>query len=79
MLGELGPEKKKTVEIEGGQPGQGRKRRFRPGTVALQEICKFLKSTSFLIRKLPFARWVREITKQMGGNLRFQAMALLAL
>ena len=30
----------------------------------------------FLIRKLPFARWVREITQAQRGNLNFQAMAL---
>ena len=31
-----------------------RKRRFRPGMVALQEIRKYQKSTDFLIRRLPF-------------------------
>lgn len=38
-----------------------KKRRFRPGTVALREIRKYQKSTEFLIRKLPFMRLVREI------------------
>ena len=54
---------KKMMESEGGQPGleKRRKRRFRPGTVALQEIHKFQKSTSFLIRKPLFVKWVREI------------------
>ena len=47
--------------------------------VALWKIRKFQKSTLFLIRKLPFVRWVREITQQIWGNPRFQAMALLAL
>ena len=56
-----------------------KKRRFRPGTVALWEICKFKKSTLFLIRKLPFAMWVREITQELRGSLRFQAMALHTL
>ena len=50
-----------------------------PGRVALQEIRKFQKSTLFLIRKLPFVRWVREIAQQIWGDLRFQAMAFLAL
>eukprot|EP00798_Chlamydomonas_sp_ICE-L_P024409 gene24409-biopygen18889 len=35
--------------------------RYRPGTVALREIRKYQKSTDLLIRKLPFARLVREI------------------
>ena len=60
-------------------PGQRKKKTFRLDTVALWEICKFQKSISFLIRQLPFVRWVREITQQMRGDLRFQAMALLTL
>ena len=32
--------------------------RFRPGTVALQEIRRYEKSTELLIRKLPLARLV---------------------
>ena len=31
-----------------------RKRRFRPGTVALREIHQYQKSTKLLIRKAPF-------------------------
>ncbi|EOD21308.1 hypothetical protein EMIHUDRAFT_74990, partial [Emiliania huxleyi CCMP1516] len=37
--------------------------RRRPGTVALREIRKYQRSTELLIRKLPFARLVREITQ----------------
>ena len=33
--------------------------RWRPGTVALREICHFQKSTNLLIAMLPFARLVR--------------------
>ena len=41
--------------------GEKRKgRRFCPETAALQEIQKYQKSMGFLIRKLPFARWVRD-------------------
>jgi hypothetical protein len=36
-----------------------RKRRYRPGTVALREIRRYQKSTDLLLRKLPFARVVR--------------------
>lgn len=37
---------------------QGKKRRYRPGTVALREIRKYQSSTDLLMRKLPFARLV---------------------
>ena len=47
--------------------------------MALWEICKFKKYTSFFIRKLPFVRWMREITQEQGGDIRCQALALLAL
>lgn len=60
--------------------------RFRPGTVALQEIRRFQKSTELLIRKLPFQRLVREIVQDLQEkmhfrtvDLRFQSAALGAL
>jgi len=64
-----------------------KKRRFRPGTVALREIRKYQKSTDLLVQKLPFSRLVREITVEMttdtnfkdSGDLRWQSSALLAL
>ena len=52
--------------------------RYRPGTVALREICKYQKSTDLLLRKLPFQRFVREVTQNVRGDLRFQATALAA-
>ena len=55
----------------------------RPGTVALREIRKYQRSTELLIRKLPFARLVREITQTytttQEGDKRWQAEALMAL
>ena len=36
-----------------------KKRRFRPGTVALRQIRKYQRSTDLLIRKLQFSRLVR--------------------
>jgi len=56
-------------------------RRFRPGTVALREIRKYQKSTDLLIRKLPFARLVREISEELFPKLglRFQSVAIAAL
>ena len=38
-----------------------KKRRFRPGTVALREIWQYQKSTDLLIRRAPFQRVIYEI------------------
>ncbi|ODV63279.1 histone H3 family protein [Ascoidea rubescens DSM 1968] len=72
--------------IDRNQPGDpvafARKRRYRPGTVALKEIRKYQRSTDFLIRKLPFARLIREIASQFVGEeytLKWQSVAILAL
>lgn len=43
-----------------------RKRRYRPGTIALREIRKYQRSTELLIRKLPFSRLVREISNDVS-------------
>lgn len=56
-----------------------KKHRYRPGTVALQQIRKYQKSTELLIRKLPFQRLVREIAQDFKTDLRFQSTAVLAL
>lgn len=64
--------------------------RFKPGTVALREIRKYQKSTDLLLRKLPFARLVKEICTdlvgdQFSGNMRnlplfrWQSAAIMAL
>jgi histone H3 len=54
--------------------------RYRPGTVALREIRKYQKSTELLIRKEPFQRLVREVTRdQMKKDYRFQSHAIAAL
>lgn len=56
-----------------------RKRRYRPGTVALREIRKFQKSTDVLIKKLPFQRLVKETAQDLKPGLRFQSTAVEAL
>lgn len=68
-----------------------KKRRNRPGTVALREIRHFQKGTDLLMAKLPFARLVKEIAMEYtsGAHLfgaqtgadphRFQSTAILAL
>ena len=53
--------------------------RFRPGIMALCEIRHYQKSTTLLIRKLPFRRLVREIAQDFKMDLRFQAAAILCL
>ncbi|KAL4936847.1 histone-fold-containing protein [Aspergillus oleicola] len=70
------------------QPGDptptGHRRRYRPGTVALKEIRRYQKSFDLLLRKLPFARLVREVAldllpAEVGAELRWQSHAILAL
>jgi histone H3 len=65
--------------LRGVNRGIWKPHRFRPGTVAVREIRKFQKSTTLLIRKLPFQRMVREIAQDFKTDLRFQSQAILAL
>ncbi|EFO28170.2 core histone H2A/H2B/H3/H4 family protein [Loa loa] len=55
---------------------------YRPGVRVLKEIRKYQKSTKLLIRKLPFARLVREIANEMSDSsvgYRFAVEAIAAL
>ena len=71
----------KTLRNGEGAPTGGVKKpmRWRPGTVALREIRRYQKSTELLIRKMPFARLVREIAQDFKTDLRFQRQAIAAL
>ena len=72
-------------------PGSGgvrKKRRYRPGTVALREIRLYQKgkhATELLIRKLAFQRLVRELANDMvsmakfPNGIRWQSTAVIAL
>ncbi len=56
--------------------------RYRPGTVALHEICRYQKSTDLLIRKLFFQRLVCDIAQSFKIRVevsQFQSTAVLAL
>ena len=54
--------------------------RYRPNTVALQEIRQYQKSIELLIRKLPFQRLVRELAQDLSKiNITFQSGAIMAL
>ena len=59
--------------------GIKRPHRYRPGTVILREIRRYLRTNELLIRKLPFNRLVREIVQDFKTDLRFQAQAIGAL
>ena len=55
-------------------------RKFWPGTVALQEIWQFQKSTELLIRKLPFSWLVCEIAQAVGKtDMHFQGSTIICL
>ncbi|KAI0013942.1 histone-fold-containing protein [Xylariaceae sp. FL0662B] len=59
-----------------------RKRRYRPGTLALREIRRLQNNTDLLLRKLPFSRLVREIALTMrpvDEGMRWQSQAIMAL
>ncbi|KAJ5092326.1 Histone-fold [Penicillium alfredii] len=76
---------KKTSNVQPGDPTpQGRRRRYKPGTVALKEIRRYQRSFDLLIQKLPFARLVREVALDLlpadvGAELRWQSHAIQAL
>ena len=72
---------KKTAPAKGGikKEGEGRKIRFKPGTVALREIKRYQKSTKVLLPRAPFHRLVRKITQDYDSELRFASQAMVAL
>lgn len=83
-----GPSRQRRNSTSGRNAPAPKKRRYRPGTVALREIRKYQKSTDLLLRRLPFARVVREIALDMitdagrdygDTGLRWQSSAILAL
>ncbi|KAJ5669248.1 centromeric DNA-binding histone H3-like protein cse4 [Penicillium macrosclerotiorum] len=79
------PAGKRTSDVQPGDPTpQGRRRRYKPGTVALKEIRRYQRSYDLLIAKLPFARLVREVAldllpAEVGSQLRWQSHAIQAL
>lgn len=56
-----------------------RPHRFHPGTVSLREIKRYQKSTVNLLQKLPFQRFIREISSNHTPDMRFQVNALAAV
>lgn len=56
-----------------------RKHRYRPGFLALKEIRRYQESSELLIKRLPFQRVVREITREFKMEYRWQGAALEAM
>ena len=73
------PEQKRKIHEARMQGRQVKPHRYRAGTVALQDIRHFQKTSALLIRKLPFQRLVREIAQDFKTDLRFQSVAVLCL
>ena len=72
-------EQKRKIHEVRMQGRQVKPHRYRAGTVALQDIRHFQKTSALLIRKLPFKRLVREIAQDFKTDLRFQSAAILCL
>jgi histone H3 len=68
------PKVKKAAKKAGGG-----KRKYKPGTVALREIRKIQKTGALLVKKAPFGRLVREITKKMKTDAKFKPSAISAV
>jgi histone H3 len=61
-------------------PGGATKRRYRPGEKSLREIRFYQRNTELLIRRLPFARLVKEVQMYHSRKeYRWQAEAIHAL
>ena len=73
------PEQKKKIHEARMQGRQVKPHRYRAGTVALQDIRHFQKTSALLIQKLPFQRLVRDITQDFKTDLRFQSVVILCL
>jgi len=71
----------KTTPKKKPAPRPSPSKKWRPGVKALREIRQYQRTTELLLRKLPFARLVKEISGEFSkeGTLRWQAEALTAL
>ena len=72
-------EQKRKIHEARLQGRQVKPHRYRAGTVALQDICHFQKSSALLIQKLPFQRLVREIAQDFNTDPQFQSAVILCL
>eukprot|EP01064_Diplonema_japonicum_P036145 TRINITY_DN8035_c0_g2_i1.p1 TRINITY_DN8035_c0_g2~~TRINITY_DN8035_c0_g2_i1.p1 ORF type:complete len:216 (+),score=64.37 TRINITY_DN8035_c0_g2_i1:216-863(+) len=58
---------------------EAKKKRWRPGTVALREIFKLQKTSKLLLQKAPFQRLVRDIMNKYKAGLSFKPSAFEAM
>ena len=72
-------EQKRKIHKARMQGRQVKPHRYRVGTVALQDIRHFQKTSALLIQQLAFQRLVREIAKDFKTDLRFQSAVILCL
>ena len=59
----------------GGKPASmklSKKKRWKPGTVALREIRQYQRSTELLTRKIPFRRLIRSVGSEIFGYAEFK-------
>ena len=73
------PEQMRKIHEARMQGRQVKPHRYRAGTVALQDIHHFQKTSVLLIWKLPFQRLVKEIAQDYKTDLRFQLVVILCL
>lgn len=69
----------KQLPIKAAATKEGKKpRRYRPGTVSLREIRHHQKSGELLLRKAPFSRLVRQVSKKFWSDFRYGKAPILA-
>lgn len=75
----IGSKMSKKPLVDGGG-GNGKRRKSRPGTVALREIRRYQKETKLIIPREPFFRLVRQITGNLntGADVRFRRSCIEA-
>lgn len=64
---------------EGGLSSAKKRKRFRPGALALKEIRQYQNSTELLVPRASFQRIVKEIATSIIAGFRFQSTAIIAL
>ena len=57
--------------------GIRKKRRYRPGTVAIREIRRYQNTANLLIPKMKFRRLVQEYSQELKSDIRLRGSAVL--
>ncbi|CAM9093827.1 unnamed protein product, partial [Laminaria digitata] len=56
-----------------------KRKRFRPGALALKEIRRYQNTTELLVPRSSFQRIVKEVANSIIAGFRFQSTAIIAL